>query len=107
MNNPNPNPTQSLGQVIQNVPFLYKTIALTTIVSGLFSLFTGIFLTIFANYPYYTLFYFNVWRYFTSFLVTESLLGAVFSLLVLWFTLPLIVNYLILRKEAHRQLLQL
>lgn len=104
MNNPNSNSTQSLGSIIQGIPFLYKLIALTTVVSGIFSLFTGLFLTLLANYPYYTLFYFNVWRYFTSFLVADSLLGAIFSLVVLWFTLPLIVIGYSFRKGMYRQL---
>lgn len=101
MNNQNPIPTQSLAATIQNIPFLYKFIALTTLLTGFLSMFTYFFLTLFANYPYYTLFYFNLWRYFTSFLISPNLLGAIFSLLVLWFTLPLIVDNKLFRKKAH------
>lgn len=68
-NNQNQSTLQAFRTVVESLPIFYKFIAICTIITGVFSLIFNLFASIFANYPYYTLFYVNLWRLFTSFLV--------------------------------------
>lgn len=51
-------------------PIFFKWVVLITVLTGITSLFTGILVSLFANYPFYTLLYVNLWRLFTSVLVS-------------------------------------
>jgi membrane associated rhomboid family serine protease len=72
-------------------------------ITGAVASFNNLFTIIFANYPYYTIFYGNVWRLLTSIFVADGILTAAVSILVLWFVLPQLVFFKIFRKEIFQQ----
>ena len=105
MNNNQQQP-RPLSAVLESIPFFYKFIGACLLITGIFSLFTNLFPIVFANYPYYALFYVNLWRLFTSLFIADGLFTAAMSMLVLWFVLPVLVSFHLFRKEVYLQLCQ-
>lgn len=73
------------------LPIFFKCIAAITILTGILSLFTSLPAYLLSDYPRYTVFYLNIWRVFTSCLVSPGLFMSLTSTLIMFFIMPEIV----------------
>jgi hypothetical protein len=70
-----------LYSIIDNMPFFVKIVVFSTLIFFIINLFTPYVAFFLVDIPYYTIFYLNIWRLFTTPFITTGLISIVFSLL--------------------------
>lgn len=73
-----------LNSIINKMPFFVKIIVYSTLLFFIISLFTQYVAFYLVNIPYYTIFYFQIWRLFTTAFITTGILSILFSL-IFWY----------------------
>jgi len=74
------NINEKVEKIIESTPLFIKIIFFITIVLYLFNSFAPFISWIFANVPYYTIIYLNIWRLITTPFITTNLLSIIFSI---------------------------
>ena len=72
---------EGLPSIIDSMPFFVKIIVFSTLIFFIINLFTPYVAFFLVNIPYYTIFYLQIWRLFTTPFITTGLISIVFSLL--------------------------
>jgi len=70
-----------LHSLIESMPFFVKIIVFSTLIFFIINLFTPYVAFYLVDIPYYTIFYLQIWRLFTTPFITTGLISIVFSLL--------------------------
>ena len=70
-----------LHSIIDGMPFFVKIIVFSTLIFFIINLFTPYVAFFLVDIPYYTIFYLQIWRLFTTPFITTGLISIVFSLL--------------------------
>jgi hypothetical protein len=86
------------------MPSAFKFLAVTTLVLGIFGVFSNLFVYIFADVVMWTVNKFQIWRLLTSFLVDRSIISVIFNLYILNMSFPLIVLHSSPRKKCTQPL---
>ena len=68
-------------RIIDSMPFFIKIVVFSTLILFLLNIFIPYISFYLADIPYYTLFYFNLWRLITTSFMTTGILSIIFSLL--------------------------
>lgn len=76
----------------KQLPSGFKYFGIIIAIFGLAGLFTPVFAQLFANYIFFTINKFQIWRLITSFLIDISIISVIFKLYMLSFSLPDIVK---------------
>ena len=72
---------EGIYSIIDKMPFFVKIITFSTLIFFIINLFTPYISFYLADIPYFTIFYFQIWRLLTTAFITTGLLSIVFSLL--------------------------
>ena len=72
---------EGINTIIDKMPFFVKIITFSTLIFFIINLFTSYISFYLVNIPYYTFFYFQIWRLFTNPFITTGLLSLIFTLL--------------------------
>ena len=72
---------EGINSIIEQMPFFVKIIVFSTLIFFIINLFTPYISFYLADIPYFTIFYFQIWRLLTTAFITTGLLSIVFSLL--------------------------
>lgn len=75
----------------REMPSAFKCLVVSTLVLGLFGIFSNLFIFIFADIVIYTVNKFQIWRVLTSFLVDRSIISVIFNLYIINMSFPVIV----------------
>jgi len=67
-------------EIIDSIPLFIKIILCITIILYLLNPFIPFISWIFANIPYYTIIYLNIWRLITTPFITTNILSIIFSI---------------------------
>ena len=73
-----------LGRIINAMPLFIKIVVFSTIILYILNLFTQYVAFFLADIPYFTIFYIQIWRLFTTAFMTTNILSIIFSL-YFWF----------------------
>jgi hypothetical protein len=95
------NQNQASNNSIANLPIFFKLILILTIVTGILSVFTSLFVLVLGNFPYYTIIYVNIWRPLTSVLVSSGLFMSLSSALIMFFIMPEVVHVYLYSGKKH------
>lgn len=71
---------EGLKSIIDKMPFFIRIIVFSTLLFFIINLFTPYVAFYLADIPYYTIFYFQIWRLFTTAFITTGLLSIIFSI---------------------------
>ena len=69
-----------LDRITSAMPLFIKFVLFITIILYLINIFIPFISLIFANIPYYTIYYFNLWRLITTSFITTNILSIIFSI---------------------------
>lgn len=72
---------KGINSMLDNMPLFVKIIVFLTLIFFSIGLFTQFISFYLVNIPYFTIFYFQIWRLFTTPFITTGFLGIIFSLL--------------------------
>ena len=70
-----------LNSIIDNMPLFIRIVVFSTLIFYIINLFTPYPAFYLANIPYFTIFYLQIWRLFTTPFITTGLISIIFSLL--------------------------
>ena len=73
-----------LNRLIESMPLFIKTVVCSTIVLYLINFFIPYVALVLADIPYFTIYYFQIWRLITTSFMTTNILSIIFSL-YFWF----------------------
>ena len=71
---------EGLKSLLDKMPFFVRIIVFSTLIFFIINLFTPYVAFYLADIPYYTLFFFQIWRLFTTAFITTGLLSVIFSI---------------------------
>ena len=74
-----------------NLEFGFKYFFVTEMIFGLLVMLMPALSLYFSNIPYVTIFYFQIWRLITSFMVPQGIIGVLFQMWILYQFMPEIV----------------